>query len=98
MTLGKRCDEIVRLIDKTLCDLATGDDEASRLEADPIELEFPEDEPGRVQAHERLCVVGRPASVDQGPAPVARRPVPVARRPVPVRRPAGAATTSVGDT
>ncbi|MGA2036648.1 MAG: hypothetical protein ABSH04_03580 [Acidimicrobiales bacterium] len=94
MTLGKRCDEIVRLIDKTLCDLATGDDDkASRLETDSIELEFPEDEPGRVQAHERLCIVGRPAPAAQGPAPVARRPAPRPRR-----RPAGAATPGVGNT
>ncbi len=61
MTLGKRCDEIVRLIDETLCELAVSGDAPPSPDADPAELEFPEDEPGRVQAHERLCVVGRPA-------------------------------------
>jgi hypothetical protein len=60
MTLGKRCDEIVRLIDEMLCDVTVGDARTSSAEADPAALEFPEDEPGRVQAHERLCIVGRP--------------------------------------
>jgi hypothetical protein len=60
MSLAKQCDEIVRLIDKTLCDLALGVDGASPSEAGPVEQEFPEDELGRVQDHERLCIVGRP--------------------------------------
>jgi hypothetical protein len=60
MKLGKRCDEIVRLIDETLCAVAVQNSGASDPETDPPEPEFPEDEPGRVQAHERLCVVGRP--------------------------------------
>jgi hypothetical protein len=59
MELGKRCDEIVRLIDETLRDVAVQSNGASDPEADRPEPEFPEDEPGRVQAHEQLCVVGR---------------------------------------
>ncbi len=67
MTLGERCDEIVRLIDETLSGLASDVDGASvrSLASEATESEFPDDELGRVLAYERLCEVGhsRPVAV-----------------------------------
>jgi len=67
MTLAKQCDEIVRLIDRTLRDVALCDDGTSLKETDAIEPEFPEDELGRIHDHERFCVVGRPVRFPDRP-------------------------------
>jgi len=57
MTLGERCDEILRLIDETLCDLA-GEDRggaSSLLDASATSLEFPIDGIDHLQENNALC-------------------------------------------
>lgn len=65
MTLGERCDEIVRLIDETLSDFVGNVDGAitPAFGLDAATVEFPDDELDRVLSHESLCDVGRRSSV-----------------------------------
>ena len=68
MTLGERCDEIVRLIDETLSDLTGKGDRAitPTLGFEASKIEFPDDELDRVVSYERFCEIGRRSPVSAG--------------------------------
>ncbi|HUC35717.1 MAG TPA: hypothetical protein VMR97_01190 [Acidimicrobiales bacterium] len=68
MTLGERCDEIVRLIDETLCDLvdAPADGEIVAPGSEPftlasVELELSDNELEQVVSQYRLAHLEPPA-------------------------------------